>query len=121
MNASKNPSSHRYFPAILRVLRDSPIDALVALTVPRDEALDMVAASWLTGESSSLLATVDGGRPVIVLRTQEGRWAACNVFLGQVCATHQEADRRLSKLLKGGRRGYVACLPVRVQAPAVDL
>jgi hypothetical protein len=117
MNASKNPTSRGYFPAILRVLRDSPIDALVALSVPRDEAMDMVAASWLTGESSSLLAIVDGGRPVIALRTQEGRWAACNAFLSQLCATPREAERRLAKLLKSDRRGYVACISGRQARP----
>ncbi len=120
MNTSAKPPGHGYFPAIVCVERDSPIDALVALCVARDEAMDIVAASWVAAESSCLFATVDGGRPVVVLRTPEGRWAACHVLLTQVCATLREADRRLGKLLKGGRRGYVACLAVRTAAAAAD-
>ena len=116
MNTLTKPSGHRYFPAIVCVERDSPIDALVALCVRRDEAMDIFAASWLAADPGCLLATADGGRTVAVLRTPEGRWAACNVFLNQVCATSQEADRRLGKLLKGRLRGYVACLPVGAAA-----
>ncbi len=120
MNTSARSFGHGYFPAIVCVERDSPIDALVALCVARDEAMDIVAASWVAAESSCLFATLDGGRPVVVLRTQEGRWAACNVFLSQVCVTSQEADRRLGKLLKRGRRGYVARLAVRITDAAGD-
>lgn len=108
---------HGYFPAIVRVEVDSPIDALVALCIPRAEAMDMLAAAWAAGESSCLLATVDGGRQVVVLRTPEGRWAACNAFLSQLCATRCEAERRLAKLLKSDRRGYVACISGRQPRP----
>ena len=100
-----------YFPAIVCTVCDSPIDALVALCVPRDEAMDLVAASWRESETGCIVATLDGGRPVAVLPTPDGRWAACNAFLGELCATPQEAARRLDKLLKRGRRGYVGCLP----------
>ncbi len=97
-----------YFPAIVCVECDSPIDALVALCIPRDEAMDLVAASWRGGESACVLATVDGGRRVAALRTPEGRWAACNAFLDKAFNSRGEAERELSKLLKRGRRGYVA-------------
>lgn len=99
-----------YFPAIVCAIFDSPIDALVALCVPRDEAMDLVAAFWGEGDAVCIVATLDGGRPVAVLQTPEGRWAACNAFLGELCATPQEAGRRLDKLLRRGRQGYVACV-----------
>ena len=96
-----------YFPAIVCTVCDSPIDALVALCVPRDEAMDLVAASWQKGELECLVTTLEGGRPIAVVRTPEGRWAACNAFLDQLCATPQEAERRLGKLLRRGREGCV--------------
>jgi hypothetical protein len=120
MNSSVEPSGHGYFPAIVRVERDSPIDALVALCVPRHEAMNLVAASWAASASGCLLATLDGGRSVVVLRTAEGRWAACNAYLGLLSATHQEADLRLRKLLKRRDRGYVACAPARPAVAATD-
>ena len=107
MNSSTTISHFSYFPAIVCVVCDSPIDALVALCVPRDEAMDLVAASWREGEVGCILATLAGGRPVAVLQTPEGRWAACNAFMDELCATPQEAGRRLGKLLKRGRLGYV--------------
>ena len=64
-----------YFPAIVRVECDSPIDALVAACIPRHEAMDLVAASWSKGGTACIVATLDGGRQVVVLRTPEGRWA----------------------------------------------
>ena len=99
-----------YFPAIVCVECDSPIDALVALCVPRDEAMNLVAASWRGSESACVLATVDGGRSVAALRTPEGRWVACNAFLDKGFHTAGEAERELRKLLKRGRRGYVGVL-----------
>jgi len=107
-----------YFPAILRVECDSPIDALVALSIPRQEAMDLVAASWGNREPNCLIATTDGGRPVVVLLTREGRWAACNAFLNHPCETYQEADRFLSKVLRRHHHGYVACIPTRHTALA---
>ena len=105
-------SGHVYFPAIVRVESDSPIDALLALCVPRNEAMDLVAASWIGGGTSCcLVTTIDGGRPVVVLRTPDERWAGCNALLGELCVTPQEAARRLGKLLGRHRRGYVACMP----------
>ena len=56
-----------YFPAVLCVLCDSPIDALVALCVPRDEAMELVAASWAGDPPCCVLASVDGGRSVAAL------------------------------------------------------
>lgn len=111
MNPAKEPRTCRYFPAILCVECDSPIDALLALCVPRDEAMDLVEASWADDPSTSLMATLDGGRTVAVLRTPDGRWAACNAFLEHAGSTPREAERQLHKLLKRGRRGYVGVLP----------
>lgn len=107
---SPNPSAVRYFPAILCIECDSPIDALIAMCIPRDEAMDLVTAAWpLAAEGPQcLVSVVDGGRPIVALRTPEGRWAGCNAFLDHACSTPDEAERLLSKLLKRGRRGYVA-------------
>ena len=108
MNCVKQSPPYRYFPAIVCRECDSPIDALVALCVPRDEAMDLVAASWRDEAGVCLLATVDGGRRVVVMRTADGRWAACNAFLEPGFATPAEAERELKKLLKRKRRGIVA-------------
>ena len=99
-----------YFPAIVCVECDSPIDALLALCVPRDEAMALVAASWRECAAGCIVTTLDGGRPVAVLPTSDGRWAACNAFLDDVCATPGEAQRRLLRLLKRGRQGYIGRL-----------
>ena len=109
-----------YFPAVVCAEFDSPIDALVALCVPREEAMDSVTASWSNNTAGhwpddladSLLATVDGGRTVAVVRTEAQRWAACNAFPELACATRAEAERRLQKLLKRGRRGCVGVVSV---------
>ena len=99
-----------YFPAIICAEFDSPIDALIALCVPQDEAMNLVAASWRNADSSCVIATIDGGRNVAALRTPEGRWAACNAFLDYRCPTARDAERQLQKLLKRGRRGCVGTL-----------
>ena len=117
MHTPTKPAARAYFPAILCAEHDSPIDALLALSVPRDEAMDLVAASWLAGEATCLVAILDGGRPVVVLRTPEGRWAACNAFFSDLSSTPEAAGRRLSKLLKRRRRGYVAWMPVADTRP----
>lgn len=106
----KDVPAGRYFPAILCAEYDSPIDALVGLCVPHDEAMDLVAASWRGGETGCLVTRVDGGRTVAVLPTPDGRWAACNAFLEACCATRSEAERELKKRLKRGRRGFVGVL-----------
>lgn len=95
-----------YFPAVIRSEHDSPIDALVALGVPRDESMELVAASW-NQPGLSLLTQVDGGRPVVVLPLGGGRWAACNAYPEQSCREANEAARRAEKLAKRGRRGLV--------------
>jgi hypothetical protein len=105
----RESSSERYFPAIVCQEYDSPIDALIGLCVPQDEAMDLVAALWRSEESTCVVATISGGRTVAALRTPEGRWAACNAFLDYGCSTPREAERQLRKLLKRGRRGYVGC------------
>lgn len=107
MNSSEESGEHCFFPAIVCFECDSPIDALVALCVPREEAMDLVVASWRSDESGCVVATVDGGRTVAAIRTPEGRWAACNAFPGAGISTWPEAERQLQKLLKRGRRGYV--------------
>ena len=100
-----------YFPAVICAEYDSPIDALVGLHVPQDEAMDLVAAAWADGRARCVLAQVDGGRQVAAILLPGGRWAACNAFAGQLCATAREAERRLEKLLKQGRRGTVGVIP----------
>lgn len=107
MSPTPTPKRSGYFPAIVCVVCDSPIDALVALCVPRDEAMELVTASWRGGEAGCIVATLHGGRPIAVLATPEGRWAACNAFLDEIFPTPQEAGRRLDELLKRGRRGYI--------------
>ena len=109
-----------YLPAIVRAEFDSALDALLALTVPRGEAMDLLVASWLSVEPDCLLATIDGGRPVVVLRTTDGRWAACNAFLHHSCSSHADAERRLRRLLRRRQRGCVACLPAVVVAFASE-
>ena len=118
MNPGSIPSARRYFPAIICGEYDSPIDALLALCVPRDEAMDLVVAAWSAGIVDGcdccdcVLATVDGGRDVAALRRADGRWLACNAFLEFACATRNEAERRLQKLQKRGRRGCIGVLAV---------
>jgi hypothetical protein len=99
-----------YFPAVIRAEYDSPIDALAGLRVPRDEALDLAAAAWADGRARCILARVDGGRRVAAILLPSGRWAACNTFIEQSCATPREAERRLEKLLRRGRRGTVGAM-----------
>lgn len=94
-----------YFPAIVCAIFDSPIDALVALCVPRDEAMDLVAAFWGEGDAVCIVATLDGGRPVAVLQTPEGRWAACNAFWESFA---------LRRRKRGG--GWTSCSGVGVKA-----
>ncbi|WP_291993717.1 hypothetical protein [Candidatus Accumulibacter sp. ACC003] len=120
MNPSAKLAAHAYFPAIVCAEHDSPIDALVGLCVPRDEAMNLVTASWTDGAANCLMAIVAGGRTVVVLRTPERRWAACNAFCADLHATPQEAYRRLLQLLKRHRQGYVACLPAGSQDQCSD-
>ena len=104
----------RYFPAVLCAEYDSPIDALIALCVPRDEVMELVAASWGVEDAATevcILSTVDGGRSVAAIRTADRRWAACHAFPELACASRKDTERQLGKLLKRGRQGYVAVLP----------
>jgi hypothetical protein len=109
-----------YLPAIVRGEFDSALDALLALTVPRDEAMDLLVASWWSADPGCLLTTIDGGRPVVVLHTPSGRWAACNAFLHHSCNSRGDAERRLRRLLRRQQRGYVACLPATVVSLASE-
>lgn len=106
----KKLSAECYFPAIVCQEYDSPIDALIGLCVPLDEATDLVAASWGNGVTACVVATIDGGRAVAAVRTEEGRWAACNAFLEYCYPTPREAERQLQKLLKRGRRGIIGMM-----------
>ena len=96
-----------YCPAIICGEYDSPIDALLGMHVAIDEALNLVAAAWHAGDAGSMLALVDGGRSVAAAPLASGRWAGCNTFPDLGCASRQEAERRLGKLVKRGRRGTV--------------
>lgn len=103
-----NPVS-RFFPAIVRSEHDSALDALVALDLPRGEAMDLLVASW-GDPGRAILAVVDGGRQVAAVPLADGRWAACNTFPEHLAATFPEAERSLGRLLRRGRRGLVACV-----------
>lgn len=121
MNADNFPDSAHlsplFYPAIVRDRFVSPIDALVALGIPGDESTDLVIASWHTSATDrrvpSIVATTYGGRPVAVVPLADGRWAACNIFLDTLCATAQEAERRLDRLLKPGTRGTACVLTLQ--------
>jgi hypothetical protein len=107
----RDSQSMAYFPAVILAEHDSPIDALTGLRVARDEAMDLVAAAWAAGLARCVLARVDGGRQVAAVLLPNGRWAACNAFAEPLCASPREAERRLEKLLRGGRRGVVGTMP----------
>ncbi|QWT46574.1 hypothetical protein [Azospira inquinata] len=111
------PDALRYFPAVCRSLHHSPVDALVALGVPRDECLDLVTSSWGGSEDRALLAWIDGGRPVAALARPGGLWAACNAYLEYASPDPGEAARRLAKVLKRGRRGWVGRIGASQLAP----
>lgn len=99
--------SLRYLPVIVHSGHESAFDALVALDVPRDEAMDLVVAHW-PAASVAIFAQVDGGRAVAAVPLPDGRWAAGNAYPEHACTTAAEAERRLQRLLKRGRRGLVA-------------
>lgn len=109
-----------YFPAIVRYECDSPVDALVNACVDRSEAMNLVVASWFELDTVGLLATVDGGRQVVVMRDPGGRWLACHPYLGDLCTTLQEAEGRLQKRLRPRRRGVIAKIAINV-IKAADL
>lgn len=111
MKLPDTTATHIHFPAIVRSEHDSPLDALLAVCIPRPEALNLLAAAWAIGGSDCLFSILDGGRPVVVLRTPQGRWAACNAHLGELSLTLHQADRRRAKLEKGQRQAYLASLP----------
>jgi hypothetical protein len=111
MKDRSGPCREIYFPAVIRAEYDSPIDALAASRVPYDEAQDLAAAAWADGRARCILARIDGGRQVAAILLPDGRWAACNAFTEPPCATPREAERRLGKLLRRGRRGTVGAMP----------
>jgi hypothetical protein len=110
VNAPPGEGREVYFPAVIRAEYDSPVDALVGLGVPRDEVMDLLAAAWADGAARCVLARLDGGRRVAAILLSGGRWAACNAFVEESCATPREAWRRLEKLAKRGRRGTIGAL-----------
>ena len=89
----------------------------MALGVPRDECLDLVTSSWGGSEDRALLAWIDGGRPVAALARPGGLWAACNAYLEYASPDPGEAARRLAKVLKRGRRGWVGRIGASQLAP----
>ena len=103
-------SRNFFFPAIVCAEFDSPIDALVSLCVPYDEAMNLVASMWRSDDFSCVAATIKGGRTVAALRTEAGRWAACNAFPEHGGTTRSIAAHGLEKLLRRGRRGYVGVI-----------
>jgi hypothetical protein len=122
LGSKSTPNLGGYFPAIVCIVCDSPIDALVALCVPRQEAMALVTASWAGKDTACIVTTLHGGRAVAALFTPEGRWVACNAFLDEMFATPQAANRRLAELLRRGRRGYVgfvSCTTSQKFAPDV--
>ena len=46
MHATSIEDFDIYFPAVICAEYDSPIDALIGLHIPQDEAQDLMAASW---------------------------------------------------------------------------
>ncbi|WP_221227642.1 hypothetical protein [Rhodocyclus tenuis] len=135
--APADAGAARYFPAIICAEFDSPIDALLALTVPRDEALDLVVAAWpewrrelaapvspappdelankvyvaaAAQDLPALLTRISGGRHVAVMLTAAGRWAACNAFPEPPCLSLADAEARLAQLLRRRRRGCIGRL-----------
>lgn len=106
----------RHFPAITCSLHNSPIDALVALGVPREEVMELVTANWHSG-SDTIFARIHGGRPVVAIGVAAGRWVACNAFPEKASADPREAQRQLDRLLKRGRQGYVAAATAATLAP----
>ena len=113
MHATSIEDFNLYFPAVICAEYDSPIDALIGLHVPQDEAQDLVAAAWSSGDARCIVAHVDGGRSVAAIRLPNGRWAACNAFPEHHCVSRPDAERRLSKLLKRGKRGLLGTLRKR--------
>ncbi len=105
----------RFVPVVVCSEHDSPIDALLAMHVPHDDASDAVTAALHAADGDlsagfAVLAAVDGGRAVAAVRTEEGRWAAGNAFPEKASTTPAGAERELRRLLKRGRRGLVAHL-----------
>ncbi len=101
-----------FLPAVVRSEHESAFDALVALDVPRDEAMDLTVAEW-GSVGAAIAAAVDGGRAVAAVPLPDGRWAACNTFPEHACRSERDAARRLEKILKRGRRGLVAAMIVK--------
>ena len=96
-----------YIPAVVCGEFDSPIDALIGMHVPQDEAMELVAAAWHRGQGRCVVASVDGGRAVAAIGLPGGRWAGCNAFPEHACTTLAAAERTLKKLVKRGRQGCV--------------
>ena len=79
--------------------------------------MDLTVAVW--GQAgAAIVATADGGRPVAAVPLPDGRWAACNAYPEHICSGRAEAERRLAKLVRRGRRGVVAEIPKSGRSPA---
>ena len=120
-SVSLAPEAYHYFPVILCLVCDSPIDALIALCLPRGEAMELFSAAQWSGDTGCMLATIHGGRRIAVMPTPEGRWAACNAFPDELFASPRDAQRKLDSLLKRGRTGYVGYVRREHAAPDQEL
>jgi len=101
---------YAYLPAVIRSEHASALDALLALDLPRDEAMDLLVAAW-PQSGLAIVTASEGGRAVAAVPLAGGRWAACNAFPEHLAETPDEAGRRLRRLVKRGRHGIVACVP----------
>ena len=118
---SKDSTRRLFFPAVICTEYDSPVDALISLHVPQNEAMDLVAASWVAQGTECVLASVDGGRNVTAIRLPSGRWAACNAFVEKACPSEREAERQMKKLLKHGRKGVVGSMETILEQPKTKM
>lgn len=105
--------THPFLPAVILSEHETAFDALVALDVPRNEAMDLVVAGW-PASAAPLLTSIDGGRCVAAVRLASGRWAACNAYPEAAAVTPAEAERRLTRLAGRRKRGLVIRLEATV-------
>ena len=117
----KTPAMRHFFPAVICAEYDSPVDALISLHVPLNEAMDLVTASWMLQGAECILASVDGGRKVAAIRLSNGHWAACNAFVEKTFRTRHEAGRYMQKLLKRGRTGVVGSMETILEQPKTKM
>lgn len=104
MPQSANRQSHHY-PAVAYAEFDSPIDALIALGIPRDEAQETLVATWSATYANHHTAVITATHTeqqylIAALHLPSTRWAACKVFLEKAWSTPREVERRMGQLFK---------------------